>query len=199
MSLCKECGATLPENSRYCLQCGTEATGDAGPNLRTQAQPELDFLKPALAGGLALGILSSIPIVNFANCICCLWVLAGGGLTAYLLNQQRPGRLTYGDGAFGGVIAGLVGAVVATIISIPVTWIMAGSIAAQRAQMETIFNQNPDIPPAFRSLFEQLMSGQVTAIGLLFGFIINALLFGLFAMIGGILVVALLNRKRPAD
>src|SRR5687767_1736426 len=126
MSLCKECGATLPENSRYCLQCGTEATGDGGAGPRTQAQPDLDFLKPALAGGLALGILSAIPIVNFVNCICCLWVLAGGGLTAYLLNQQRPGRLTYGDGAFGGVIAGLVGAVVATIISIPVTWIMAG-------------------------------------------------------------------------
>ncbi len=29
-----------------------------------QPQKELDFLKPAITGGLALGILSSIPIIS---------------------------------------------------------------------------------------------------------------------------------------
>ena len=75
-------------------------------------------------GGLALGILSSIPVISAGNVLCCLWVQAGGGLAAWFLNKQRPGGLKYGDGAFGGVFSGLIGAFVATLISIPVQILM---------------------------------------------------------------------------
>src|SRR5215510_4771252 len=111
MSQCKECGATLPENSRFCLQCGTEnRPSDGGP---PQPERELDFFKPAITGGLLLGVLSSIPLLSALNFLCCLWVQAGGGLATYLLDKQRPGRLKYSDGAFVGVFSGLIGAFVA--------------------------------------------------------------------------------------
>jgi len=42
-------------------------------------------LQPALLGGTFLGILSALPIVSAANLCCCLWVVAGGVLAAYLL------------------------------------------------------------------------------------------------------------------
>ena len=135
MSQCRECGATLPEDSRYCLQCGTENNPSAA---NAEPQKELDFLKPAIAGGLALAILSSIPIISAGNVLCCLWVQAGGGLAAWLLNKQRPGGLTYSDGAFGGVFSGLIGAIVATLISIPIQMLMftPERVAEIQAQLE---------------------------------------------------------------
>jgi hypothetical protein len=37
-----------------------------------------DKLKPAIIGGVVLGLLSVIPFVNFANACCCLWAIVGG-------------------------------------------------------------------------------------------------------------------------
>jgi hypothetical protein len=39
-------------------------------------------LQPALWGGVFIGVLSALPLVNLGNCCCCLWVLVGGGLAA---------------------------------------------------------------------------------------------------------------------
>ena len=36
------------------------------------------MLQPALYGGLFIGVLSALPVVNIGNC-CCLW-FAGGGV-----------------------------------------------------------------------------------------------------------------------
>jgi zinc-ribbon domain len=189
MNQCRQCGATVPENSRYCLQCGAEMPA---PQTTSDApQKELDFLKPALTGGFALGLLSAIPFISAVNVVCCLWAQAGGGLTTWLLNKQRPGSLKYGDGALGGVISGLLGAFVTTIISIPIQLIMftPERIAQMQEQFQTL-------PPAARDAISQFLKPgfnlPLTLITLLFYMV----LFGLFSMIGGILMVAILNRKK---
>ena len=41
-----------------------------------------DRLQPAFWGGLFIGVLSALPLVNAGNCCCCLWVLCGGALAA---------------------------------------------------------------------------------------------------------------------
>jgi hypothetical protein len=48
-----------------------------------------DRLQPALWGGLFIGVLSALPLVNLENCCCCLWVLCGGALAAYLRQQNN--------------------------------------------------------------------------------------------------------------
>ena len=76
---------------------------------------------PILAGGLFLGALSAIPPISFLNCACCILVIGGGFLASYLYMKDYPSdqpRVTYGDGALLGLLAGLFGAVVDTVISI---------------------------------------------------------------------------------
>jgi uncharacterized membrane protein YeaQ/YmgE (transglycosylase-associated protein family) len=190
MNQCKQCGATLPENTQYCLQCGTEVPRDP---LAAQPQGDLEFLKPALTGGLFLGVLSAIPLIGSLNIICCLWAQAGGGLATWLLNKQRPGTLKYGDGAFAGVISGLIGAFVATLITIPIELVMLTPEAA--AQIQARMSQVPMAPP-MRELFVQFFSPGFNLYRTLFWLVFYMVLFGLFSMIGGILTVALLNRKK---
>ena len=47
-------------------------------------------LQPAFWGGVFIGVLSALPLVSAGNCCCCLWVLCGGALAAYLRQQNTP-------------------------------------------------------------------------------------------------------------
>jgi hypothetical protein len=74
---------------------------------------------PALYGGLVIGLLSSIPFVNFGNCLCCAWVLLGGVLAVFFYTRDlKPGMpmLTIRDGMVLGCVAGLIGGLIAGLI-----------------------------------------------------------------------------------
>ncbi len=78
------------------------------------------YLQPALLGGLVMGVLSALPIISAGNLCCCLWVVTGGLLAAYLLQQNRSGPITAADGAIVGLLAGLIGATCQFVLSIPI-------------------------------------------------------------------------------
>ena len=67
-------------------------------------------LQPALFGGLFIGVLSALPIVNAGNCCCCLWVVGGGMLAAYLRQQNSPVGSRPPKEPFIGFLAGITGA-----------------------------------------------------------------------------------------
>ncbi len=81
-------------------------------------------VKPALIGGVLLGLLSVIPFVNALNICCCLWAILGGMLASYLYVKNSPTPATPGDGAFVGALAGIIGAVISLIIGIPISYAM---------------------------------------------------------------------------
>ena len=65
--------------------------------------------QPALIGGLVMGVLSALPIVAAGNLCCCLWIISGGVVAAYLLQQNQSAPVTPGDGALVGLLAGMAG------------------------------------------------------------------------------------------
>ena len=80
--------------------------------------------QPALLGGVAIGVLSALPVINLANC-CCAWILFGGALAAFLMQQNHPEPIQIGDGAIVGLLAGMIGAFVWLLVSIPLSIMMA--------------------------------------------------------------------------
>jgi hypothetical protein len=157
--------------------------------------PELDFIQPALAGGMFLGLLSSIPVISAGNIFCCMWVLLGGGAAVVLLTRQRPlNSITYGDGAFAGVLSGLFGAVIGTAVQMSFHAITARFFQSERQQLETILNQMGAEGPV-RDWVLRVASGEISAATVFFTFFSNLLVFALFAMIGGILAVAILKKR----
>ena len=203
MTHCKECGTELPEGAKFCLQCGAaverkEPEQESGfPQPRSEPKsppPPLDFIQPALAGGMFLGFLSTLPIVNIGNCLCCMWVLMGGGIGVLLLNKQRPLGITYGDGAFVGVLSGLVGAIVGTAVHIPVQIISTRLFGSQSQQLDE-YLRRMGVEGPMKDWLQRVMSGEISVGTLLFTFFVFLLMWSLFAMIGGILTVAILNKR----
>ena len=108
-----------------------------------------DRLQPALWGGLFIGVLSALPLVSAGNCCCCLWVLVGGALAAYLRQQNNPYQIDAAEGAIVGLMAGAIGGVVYAILSIPLQ-MMTGPM--QQAWMDRVLSSNPDITPEMRDM-----------------------------------------------
>ncbi len=196
MSQCKECQADLPENARFCHQCGAAVATE--PVVPAQVDPatELDFVRPAIAGGVFLGLLSSLPVLQAGNCLCCMWVIGGGSIATYQLSRQQHGRrLGLGDGAFAGVLSGLFGAIIATVVSIPIKLISARFLQSQQQSIEEMFRNMPEIEGPMRDILMRMLSPEVSALTVLATFLSNLIFFALFAMVGGILTVAVLNKK----
>jgi hypothetical protein len=189
MNRCSQCGAILPENSVICIHCGTNNTPRETKPAESAAPPsELDFFKPALKGGLALGVLSGIPLVS---CFCCIWVLGGGGLATWLVDKQRTGTLKYGDGALAGGLSGIIGGVVATVIGVPLQRLL---MTPERV-IAFITRLAPNLPPEAKENITRSMQ-ELDVSRLLIQLVVVVILYGLFAMIGGCLTVAILNRKK---
>ena len=206
MKSCKQCGTELPESARFCLHCGSPVTDDEpeqpeGPQQFQQRQilppePALDFVQPALAGGMFLGFLSSLPFIAAGNMFCCMWVLLGGGIaTIMLMSQRRSGSISYGDGAFVGVLSGLFGAVVGTVVQMASHAIFSRLFENQQQDLEQILDKLGSTGP-IRDFVLRAASGEISTTTVLFTFFSNLLAFSLFAMIGGILTVALINRRK---
>jgi len=149
-------------------------------------------MQPALIGGVVIGVLSALPFINLANC-CCAWILFGGALAAYLMQQNHPEPIEIGDGAIVGLLAGIAGAFVWLIVSIPLGLVMA---PFQQGMMQRMMENSSNLPPEFRSIFENAPSGAAAGIGTAFFFFIMLFVGGLFAMLGG-LFGALMFRKSP--
>jgi hypothetical protein len=158
------------------------------------AQRDLDFIQPALAGGMFLGFLSSIPFISAGNLLCCMWVLLGGGMSSVLLKKQRPAGISYGDGAFVGVLSGLFGTIVGTVIQMSFRAIAAPFFHSQQQQLEDMLRQVGVEGPMLDWTL-RVFSGEISLGTVLFTFFSNLIIYALFAMIGGILALAILNRR----
>ena len=151
--------------------------------------------QPVLLGGAFIGVLSALPIISAGNLFCCLWVVGGGVVAAYLMQQGYPEPITLQDGAAGGFLAEIVGAFVYTIVAVPVQLLMA---PIQRRVAQNILDAAREVPPELRDMIESLTSGaSASIIALMFMFFVMLVVGMIFSTIGGVLGVLLFRRNPP--
>jgi hypothetical protein len=148
--------------------------------------------QPALLGGLFIGVLSALPILNFANC-CCLWVILGGMLTVYLDQQNLPAPIETSQAALGGLIAGAIGGLIYGISNIFFLSMIGGG---WREGLEQALGNMPDMPPETADMLRSLMEGP--AMGLL-SVAISVPLYAVFGMLGALLGTAFFRKKPVAQ
>ena len=136
-------------------------------------------LKAALLGGLIVGVLSlivsQIPVVSLC---CCLWGIGGGAVAGLIYIKGSPTRVSVGDGAMVGALAGAVGAVLYVIIGLPIALLIGA------AAMEQAFAQSGVHMP---------FSGTVL---LIVGNLIGGLCLIILAAVGGILSVPIFEKRK---
>jgi hypothetical protein len=143
---------------------------------------------PALIGGVVAGILSGIP---FVNCLCCLWIIGGGMLSAYLLTKDSPVTLSAGDGAIVGIFTGIVAAIVEFLVSIP---FKAVTDQFMRNMIDRFSEYYKEMPRGFESWFQEgaVESSFVWAI---IGLVISVVIFSALGALGGIIGISLFGKK----
>jgi hypothetical protein len=137
-------------------------------------------------------VLSALPVVNLGNACCCLWVICGGVLGAYLDQQNDPRPMTTGRGAFTGLLSGIIGSFVWLIVSIVVNVLMA---PLQRRLADDFARNARDLPPEVRTMLESF--GANPTIGVGFGFIVMLFCGVIFGTIGGLLGAAFFRNDVP--
>jgi hypothetical protein len=154
------------------------------------------MLKPALIAGVLLGILSAVPPLSFFNCFCCAWVIGGGMLAAHLYVKSSPSVVKLGSGVSLGALTGGIGGIVTTAFNIPVQILMNTIFARYASQARQVLSELPNLPPSFRDLI--LASGNTgfSLLSLVIAAFLNVIIFGVIAMLGGVLGVAIFEKRK---
>ena len=132
-------------------------------------------LKPAILGGLIVGVLSAIPFINYC---CCIWTLGGGVLAAFIYIKSSPTPVKMGDGAMVGGLAGVVGGIIYFVLSLPIN-IFFGMAAMQ----EQLYRSGVHLP------FSGILLVILTSI-------VGAIILALLTALGGIIGVAIFEKRK---
>src|SRR5205823_9286446 len=114
--------------------------------------------------------LSALPIVSAANICCCLWVVSGGLVAAYVFQQQHSAPISAADGALAGLLAGIFGALIHTALSIPIDLIIG---PMQRAMMQRLMDMAGSMPSDMRDMFDRFGNRQMTGAFFIVGHIVG--------------------------
>jgi hypothetical protein len=166
-------------------------------------QERTNMIQAALIGGVFLGVTSALPILEWFNCACCVLLIGGGVLASFIYLRDYPtgaAAATYGDGALLGLLTGLIGGIVWTVVEIPLAYFQLefGRDMGDLAELEELLN-DPDIPPFVQDFVSGILAGGAISPVLIFITLLTHLVMAaIFATIGGIIGFALFHPKPPA-
>lgn len=154
------------------------------------------MLRPALLGGLVMGVLGALPGVSLGNCCCCAWLVTGGFVAAYLLQSNTPQPITMGDGALVGLLAGLFGAAVNVIVAVPMNLITG---PFQQRLVKRLAESQPDLPENARQIIDNIGAGGLSVVGTVMMFFVMLILGAVFSSLGGLLGAFFLKKKAAPE
>jgi hypothetical protein len=92
-----------------------------------------------------------------------------------------------------GFLAGIVGAFIYLLVSIPVTFIMS---PMERAVLQRLAETAGNLPPEFRRYMEG--STAMASVRIVLGFIFMLFVGALFSTLGGVLGAVIFGKKQPS-
>ena len=155
-------------------------------------------LTSALYGGLIMGAISGLPVLNIVNCFCCAGVLLGGFLSVMFYKNELSTTmppLTSSDGMQLGALAGLFGALFGSILHI-LTLVAIGDVTSG---MVLNILKNMNLPPEAMDAIEQSIAqaGALTAFVIVKQILISLIIDPLFGLLGGLIGFNVFKPKTP--
>ncbi len=164
--------------------------------------------RAALLGGLAIGLVSGLPVISIVNCCCCAGILGGGVFTYYLYRQEHTEGmvpLEASDGLILGIMAGVIGAFVQAVIHGFLILVFAGTeMKFMQELMEKFVDrlaQSGNIPSdaldQLREQIEKSMRESNTMWGVMLNLFMSLIFYPILAMLGGLLGHGIFRPKKP--
>ncbi|MGB7294935.1 MAG: hypothetical protein WBC70_05040 [Candidatus Aminicenantales bacterium] len=147
------------------------------------------MFRAALIGGVVAGVLTAIPLVN---CFCCLWIIGGAMLAAYLLAKDSAAPLTPGDGAVVGILAGIIAAVADAVASLPFETMNREYVQRFMDQLSQFVDE---MPAGWENWMEK-RAGELSPAWFLLGLLASAVIYAALGALGGTIGVSIFSRKK---
>ena len=146
-----------------------------------------------------MGVLSALPIISVGNACCCLWVISGGIVAAYLYQQNTTTPMTPADGALVGLLAGLIGALVQVVVKIPIDILVA---PMEQAMVQRVLDMGT-LPPEVHDMLDRYGRGPrggaaFFILGRIVGLMFWVFVGGIFSTLGGLIGALLFKKPAPA-
>jgi hypothetical protein len=143
----------------------------------------------ALLGGLFIGILSALPLIKYC---CCIWIIGGGIVAAYVNQQNDPRPITAGRGALAGLYAGVTGSFVWLVATIGLNALFE---PLRNQLSQAVLRSTPDMPPEVRAVLDNI--GSSTALWTTTFFILLLFVGSIFSTLGGLLGAVFFRNDVP--
>ena len=146
-------------------------------------------LMPAVWGGLFIGVITGVPVLNLVNCFCCAGVIAGGMLSVYLYRNslKKDQSMTISDGIAVGLLAGIIGAICGAILNS-----IFGAMTRDILEFASKYFENPQID----EILYKITTAQVAKGFFLVNILGNFLVDCVFGLVGGMLGFALYGKAK---
>jgi hypothetical protein len=110
------------------------------------------------------------------------------------MQQNHPYPIEAGDGAVVGLLAGVIGAFVWVIASVPVSAVLA---PLQSDMAGRIIRDAGDMAPEMRAIFENMAGAPAIGLGLILGFFVMLCVSSVFGMLGGLFGALMFRKSQP--
>ena len=138
-----------------------------------------------------LALLSAIPYVSSLNCCCCLWILGGGFLAAYLFRSENK-AISTGQAAWVGILSGIWGAFVYSFLSAILWKVMSAQFISQFN--EIMKASDTEIPSEAMNMILDFTASPVIAFLVVFAG--SLFFFPLMTLIGSLIGAAIFKTKK---
>lgn len=161
-------------------------------------------LVPVLIGAAAMAVIDVIPGLNLINLLCCAGVMGAAvlGVWFYRKGFAQGSPFTVGDGALVGLLSGLAGGALASIVQSFQLGLFTGGTARIRAAVEEVFakGQFQGMDAAQVEQIRQSIDQMLAAPALLFAVLFFGMIIvhGAFGTLGGLIGGAIFKtREQP--
>ena len=148
------------------------------------------LISAAISGTLA-ALLTVTPFANLVNCLVCGWLWIAGLAAVWIYRENTGEYVNTRGGVVLGLVSGLFGAAVATILTAATGMSASNSIpAAQIAQLEEQFGEQA-------SEYIRLLTAPATSLTI--ALVINLIVYPLFGLIGGLIGASIFKAGRSDE
>lgn len=157
-------------------------------------------LTPVIISAVIMVALSTVPVLNLVNSLCCMGIMLGGFIGVTYYSKQLIANnllLTQKDSILIGLLSGIITAVINTGATLLIS--MFSKENPMGAMMDVMSQMGREVPPQAIEIMDKL-SQEYTKFGFsptltIVTFIMNIILFPLFGMLGSFIAYQIYKKK----